>query len=67
MGWDPKSEKAGWWLLFLFPVIAGCIVPMILVPFIRIPPIVLVLIFLFIFVVGLIIVCKRAGKNDKKE
>jgi 4-hydroxybenzoate polyprenyltransferase len=65
MGWNYKSEKASWWLFFLFPMI-----PMIcalFVPFIHQNPVLFYILFVVLFVVGFIIVWKRAGEKDKKE
>lgn len=64
MGWNYKSEKASWWLFLLLPIIAG-LSPVILVPFINLHPIVLLLIGCILFVIGFIIVWKRAGNNKK--
>ena len=66
MGWNDKSEKASWWLLFLLPIIAG-LSPVILFPFINLHPIVILLIGCILFVTGFVIFWKRAGKKDKRE
>jgi hypothetical protein len=65
MGWNHKSEKAGWLLLLFFPAI-----PMlcaILFPFIHQSPILACILFGVIFVFGFIVIWKRTGKKDKQE
>lgn len=62
MGWNYKSEQAGWWLLFLFPVL-----PMIMsvfIVFVHNHPVLFWVLVVIIFIAGLIVACTRTAKKD---
>ena len=66
MGWNHKTEKAGWWLFFLFPAV-GVIASAVLLPFILWHPVVFYILLGVFFVVGLVIVFRWSGRKDKNE
>ncbi|MEN8126731.1 MAG: hypothetical protein ABFR90_02885 [Planctomycetota bacterium] len=65
MGWNHKSEKAGWWLILLFPVV-GAMLPAIVVPFVHLSPILFCILLGVLFVIGFIIVWISVGKKNKQ-
>lgn len=65
MGWNHKSEKASWWLLFLFPIIG--MLCSALFPFMNRSPVLFCILFVALSVLGFIVVWRRAGRNDKQE
>ena len=69
MGWNHKSEKAGWWFLFFLPLIPAIAVMILgpFFPFVHRHPVLSCILFGVLFLIGLVIVWKRAGKKDRQE
>ena len=65
MGWNHKTESAGWLFLFAIPIIAMivAIIGGTLFPFIHNHPILFWVMVVVLFVIGFIFVCRRTGKK----
>ena len=63
MGWNHKTEIAGWIFILLFPIIAGLMG--LFVPFIHNHPILFWILIVFLFIIGFIIVVKWTGRKKQ--